>query len=79
MKLKFFLGLEGITPIKITRRLRLVLKLQHEPTNQQDKSAFAIIKDGHVMGHIPKEIASTKLRVGIIRHFLTKPGSKGEV
>ena len=54
-----------------------VLKLQREPTNQQDRGAIAIIKDGHVVGHIPKGIASTKL--GIIRHFLTKPGSNGEV
>ena len=56
-----------------------VLKLQREPTNQQDRGAIAIIKDGHVVGHIPKGIASTKLGVGIIRHFLTKPGRKGEV
>ena len=31
------------------------------------------------MDHMPKEIGSTKLGVGIIQHFLTKPGSKGEV
>lgn len=56
-----------------------VLKLQHEPTNQQDRGTIAIIKDRHVVGHIPKGIASTKLGVGIIRHFLANPGSKGEV
>ena len=56
-----------------------VLKLQREPTNQQDRGAIAIIKDGHVVGHTPKGIVSTKLGVGIIRHLLTKPGRKGEV
>lgn len=56
-----------------------VLELQHEPRNQQDKNAIAVIKDGHVVGHIPRALTSTKQGTGIVRHFLTKSGSKAEV
>ena len=56
-----------------------VLTLQQEPTNPQDKNAIAIIKDSNVVGHMPKGLASTKTGVGIIRHFLSKAESKGEV
>jgi hypothetical protein len=37
-----------------------VLNLKHEPQNEQDKNAIAVVKDGKVVGHIPKGLASTK-------------------
>ena len=53
----------------------------HEPQNEQDKNAIAVIKDGEVVGHIPKAkgLASTKQGTDIVKHFLTKTGSKAEV
>ena len=38
-----------------------------------------MIKDNNVAGHVPWALASTKQETGIIRHFLTKKGSKGQV
>ena len=37
-----------------------VLNLQHEPKNQQDKNAVAVVKNGKVVGHVPRALASTK-------------------
>ena len=56
-----------------------VLDIRHEPQNEQDKNAIAVIKDGEVVGHIPKGLASTKQGAAIVKHFLTKAGSKAEV
>ena len=56
-----------------------VLNLKHEPRNKQDKNAIAVVKDGIVVGHIPKGLASTKQGVGLIKHFLMKTGSEAEV
>ena len=55
------------------------LGLQHEPKNQHDKNSIAVIRDGHVVGHIPRALASTKQGTGIVQHFLTKTDSKAEV
>ena len=38
-----------------------------------------MIKKNDVAGHVPSELSSTKQGTGIIRHFLTKKGSKGQV
>ena len=38
-----------------------------------------MIKDNDVAGHVPQALASTKQGTGIIRHFFTKKGSKGQV
>ena len=38
-----------------------------------------MIKDGEVVGHIPKGLASTKQGTAIVKHFLTKTGCKAEV
>ena len=56
-----------------------VLELQHEPKNLQDKNAIAVIRDEEVVGHMPRALASSKQGTGIVRHFLTKPESKGTV
>ena len=56
-----------------------VLDLIHEPNNEHDKNAIAVIKDNDVAGHVPWALASTKQETGIIRHFFTKKGSKGQV
>ena len=56
-----------------------VLDIRHEPQNEQDKNAIAVIKDGEVVGHIPKGLASTKQGTAIVKHFLTKTGCKAEV
>ena len=57
-----------------------VLDLIHEPNNEHDKNAIAVIKDNDdVAGHTLWALASTKQGTGIIRHFLTKKGSKGQV
>ena len=56
-----------------------VLDIRHEPQTEQDKNAIAVIKDGEVVGHIPKGLASTKQGKVIVKHFLTKAGSKAEV
>ena len=56
-----------------------VLDLHHEPKNQQDKNAVAVVKIGEVVGHVPRGLASTKQGTGIIRHFLTKKGCTAEV
>ena len=67
--------------IKILGRLKFgeVLDLIHEPNNEHDKNAIAMIKDNDVAGHVPPALASTKQGTGIIRHFFTKKGSKGQV
>ena len=36
-------------------------------------------KDGGVVGHIPKGLASTKQGTAIVKHFLAKTGCKAEV
>ena len=57
-----------------------VLELKHEHNNEQDKNnAIAIVRKGDVVGHIPRGLANTKDGAGIVRHFLTKHGSKADV
>ena len=46
-----------------------VLELEHEPKNQQDKNAVAVVKNSEVVGHVPRVLASTKQGTGIIHHF----------
>ena len=67
--------------IKILGRLKFgeVLDLIHEPNNEHDKNSIAMIKDNDVAGHVPRALASTKQGTGIIHHFFTKKGSKGQV
>ena len=67
--------------IKILGRLKFgeVLDLIHEPNNEHDKTVIAMIKDNDVAGHVPWALASTKQGTGILRHFYTKKGSKGQV
>ena len=67
--------------IKILGRLKFgeVLDLIHEPNNEHDKTVIAMIKDNDVAGHVPWALASTKQGTGIVRHFYTKKGSKGQV
>ena len=56
-----------------------VLELKHEHNNEQGKNAIAIVRKGDVVGHIPRALANTKDRAGIVRHFLTRHGSKADV
>ena len=57
-----------------------VLELKHEHNNEQDKNnPIAIVRKGDVVGHIPRALANTKDGAGIVRHFLTKHGSKADV
>ena len=56
-----------------------VLELKHQHNNEQDKNAIAVIRKGDVVGHIPRALANTKDGAGIVRHFLTKHGSKADV
>lgn len=55
-----------------------VLDLIHKPNNQHDNNTTAT-KDEDVVGHVPRTIASMKQGTAIIRHFLTKKGSKAQV
>ena len=55
-----------------------VLELKHKHDNEQDKNAIAVIKEGDVVGHIPRALASTNHGNGIVRHFLAKSGSEAE-
>ena len=57
-------------------KIREVLDIKREPQNEQDKNAIAVIKDGEVVSHIPKGLASTKQGTAIVKHFLTKAGLK---
>ena len=56
-----------------------VLNLQHEPKNQQDKNVVAVVKNGKVVGRVPRALASTKQGTGKICHFLAKQGSTADV
>ena len=56
-----------------------VLELKHEHNNEQDKNAIAVVRKGDVVGHIPRALANTKDGAGIVRHLLTKHGSKADV
>lgn len=56
-----------------------VLDLIHEPNNEHDKNAIAVMKDNDVAGHAQWALANTKQGTGIIRHFLTKKGSKRQI
>ena len=40
--------------------------------------AIAVIRDGRVVGHMPRALASSKRWTGIVRHFSTKTESKAE-
>ena len=50
-----------------------VLILRREPTNEKDKSAVAIHKEGDVVGHVPYNISS------LLSNFLTREYNKGFV
>ena len=47
-----------------------VMELQHEPRNQHDKNAVAVMKNGEIFGHIPRALASTKQGTGTVCQFL---------
>ncbi len=42
------------------------MELQHEPRNQHDKNAVAVMKNGEIFGHIPRALASTKQGTGTV-------------
>ncbi len=48
-----------------------VLPLETEPTNPNDSFAVAIMKSGHVVGHLPYNFAPT------ISAFLRRPSNRG--
>ena len=50
-----------------------VLILRREPTNEKDKSAVAIHKEGDVVGHVPYNISS------LLSNFLKRECNKGFV
>ena len=55
------------------------LQLQPEPDNPKDQNAVSVVKDSRVVGHMPLMLVNTKERLGLIRHFLAKPGTSGVV
>ena len=50
-----------------------VLPIEREPTNHEDKFAVAVKLEGHVVGHLPFNIAPT------ISRFLNRSINKGTV
>ena len=52
------------------------LQLVPEPENPKDKNA---VKNNWVVGHVPLRLANTTEGVGLLRHFLAKPGASGIV
>ena len=55
------------------------LQLVPEPENQKDKNAVSVVKNSWVVGHVPLRLANTTKGVGLLRHFLAKPGASGIV
>ena len=53
------------------------LQLQPEPENPKDRDAVRDVKDGRVVGHMPLMLVNTKEGLGLVRHFLEKPGTNG--
>ena len=51
-----------------------VLILRHKPTNEKDKFAVAIHKEGDIVGHVPYNIISSLLST-----FLKRECNKGFV
>ena len=52
-------------------RVGEVLVLEREPLNSVDKYAVAIVKDGTVVGHVPRNFSA------LFFHFLTRSQNKG--
>ena len=48
-----------------------LLRLRIEPTNPHDDFAVAVVKDGTVVGHVPKRVSR------VISYFLKKDSSSG--
>ena len=55
------------------------LQLVPEPENPKDKNAVSVVKNNRVVGHVPLRLANTTKGVGLLRHFLAKPGASGIV
>ena len=55
------------------------LQLVPEPENPKDKNAVSVVKNNRVVGHVPLRLANTTEGVGLLRHFLAKPGASGIV
>ena len=55
------------------------LQFQPEPENPKDRNAVSVVKDSRVVGPMPLMLANTKEGLGLIRHFLAKPGTNGVV
>ncbi|KAM7432312.1 hypothetical protein ABFA07_017234 [Porites harrisoni] len=55
------------------------LQLQPEPENPKDRNAVSVVKDRRVVGHMPLMLVNTKEGLGLIKHFLAKPGTNGVV
>ena len=55
------------------------LALEREPENPKDKNAISVLKDNRVVGHIPLGLANTKDGAGLVKHFLSKQGTTGDV
>ena len=51
--------------------LREILRLQFEPTNPQHSFAVAVVKDGLVVGHVPRLVSRA------VSFFLKKAGNAG--
>lgn len=49
------------------------------PENAEDKNAVAVLKESRVIGHIPYHLANTKIRTGMVTHFISKPTNRGSV
>ena len=55
------------------------LQLVPEPENPKDKNAVSVVKNNRVIGHVPLRLANTTEGVGLLRHFLARPGASGIV
>ena len=54
--------------------------LYQNPRTQRTKMRFLLtVKNNRVIGHIPLRLANTTKGVGLLRHFLAKPGASGIV
>ena len=53
--------------------------LYQNPRNPKDKNAVSVVKNNRVVGHVPLRLANTTKGVGLLRHFLAKPGASGIV
>ena len=50
-----------------------ILQLRQEPNNLKDNEAVAVVKDGVVVGHVPRLLSST------VFHFLSRECNNGSV